>query len=216
MSTTGYVFDAYGTLFDVHAAMRAHAGALGPKWGAISATWRAKQLEYAWVRGLMGSYCDFWRITAESLDHALALHEVDADGLREALLDAYRTLDAYPDAREALERLGRSGARIAILSNGSPEMLSAAVASARFDTLVDDVFSVDAVKAYKTAPEVYRMVTDAWDIKAGKIAFVSANRWDIAGAARFGFRCVWVNRAGAPDEYASYAPERIIASLDAL
>jgi len=213
MTPTGYVFDAYGTLFDVHAAMRANAGTLGDRWEAISATWRAKQLEYSWVRGLMGSYTSFWRLTEEALDHALALHRIDDPALRNTLLDAYWTLDSYPDVHETLERLRKEGTRIAILSNGSPDMLAAAVDSARLGELVDDMFSIEAVKVFKTAPETYRMVTDAWDCKPKKVVFVSANRWDVAGAAKFGFHAIWINRAGLPDEYANYAPDRVVATL---
>lgn len=216
MNPTGYVFDAYGTLFDVHAAMRAHANTLGDRWEAISATWRAKQLEYSWVRGLMGSYASFWRLTEEALDYALALNGIDDAKLRSALLDAYWTLDSYAEVPATLKRLRKNGKRIAILSNGSPDMLAAAVESARLGDLIDDMFSIDAVKVFKTAPETYRMVTDAWDCKAKKVVFVSANRWDIAGAAKFGFHPIWVNRAGLPDEYANYAPERVIDTLEAL
>ena len=216
MTPTGYVFDAYGTLFDVHAAMAGHADALGDRWQAISATWRAKQLEYSWVRGLMGSYASFWRLTEEALDFALARNGIDDGALRAALLDAYWTLDSYDDARATLKRLRKDGTRTAILSNGSPDMLAAAVASARLGELIDDMFSIDAVKVFKTAPETYRMVTDAWDCKPKTVVFVSSNRWDIAGAAKFGFHAVWINRAGLPDEYAGYAPKRVIDTLAAL
>ena len=216
MTPTGYVFDAYGTLFDVHAAMAGHADALGDRWQAISAVWRAKQLEYSWVRGLMGSYASFWRLTEEALDFALVQNGIDDGALRAALLDAYWTLDSYDDVRATLERLRKDGTRTAILSNGSPDMLSAAVASARLGELVDDMFSIDAVKVFKTAPETYRMVTDAWGCKAKNVVFVSSNRWDIAGAAKFGFHAVWINRAGHPDEYAGYAPKRVIDTLAAL
>lgn len=216
MAPIGFVFDAYGTLFDVHSAMRAHADKLGDRWEAISATWRDKQLEYTWVRGLMGSYAEFWKLTEQALDYALQRNGIDDGDLRSALLDAYWTLKAYPEVRETLERLRAEGARIAILSNGSPDMLAAAIGSADIEPLIDDVFSVDAVKVFKTAPETYRMVTDAWKAKPKKIVFVSSNRWDIAGAAKFGFKPVWVNRAGLPDEYAKYPPERVIGSLEAL
>ena len=216
MAAKGFVFDASGTLFDVHAAMRAHADRLGGRWEAISATWRDKQLEYTWVRGLMGSYSDFWKLTEQALDYALARNDIDDAALRDALLDAYWTLNAYPEVRGALERLRADGTRIAILSNGSPDMLAAAIASAKLEPLIDATFSVDAVKTFKTAPETYRMVTDAWEIKPSKIAFVSSNRWDIAGATKFGFKTIWLNRAGMPDEYSHYPPERVIASLDGL
>lgn len=214
MATLGYVFDAYGTLLDVHSAVRKHADKVGPKSAEVSNMWRSKQLEYTWVRSLMGSYTDFWHITEQALDYALAVHDVAPDDVRTPLLGAYFTLEPYNDAGEALARLRRKEKRIAILSNGSPEMLDAALASANIASAVDDVFSVHAIKKFKTAPDVYRMVTDAWQCKAKQIKFVSSNRWDVAGAQKFGFRPIWLNRSDAPDEYAKYAPEKIIASLD--
>ncbi len=217
MTASAYVFDAYGTLLDVHAAVRQHSDALGPAGAKMSQVWRQKQLEYSWVRSLMGSYADFWRLTEDALDYALEANDLGADiQLRQVLLDAYWTLDAYPEVPAVLERLRNNGARIAILSNGSPDMLNAAIESGGLRDMVDDVFSVDAIKQYKTAPEVYRMVTNSWDMPAKDISFQSSNRWDVAGAQKFGFQTVWINRTEQPDEYKNYQPDRVIPTLNEL
>lgn len=215
MTETAYVFDAYGTLFDVHSAVRQHADALGPAGARMSQMWRAKQLEYSWVRSLMGSYSDFWKLTEEALDYALEANDLGSgEGhLRSLLLDAYWTLDAYPEVPKVLTGLRESGARIGILSNGSPDMLEAAIKSAKIDHLIDNVLSVDAVKTFKTTPEVYQMVTDCWDLRPEDVSFQSSNRWDIAGATKFGFQTVWINRFKQPDEYKNYSPGRVIDNL---
>lgn len=213
MAFAGFVFDAYGTLFDVHSAVRRHAEGLGPRGERLSETWRNKQLEYAWVRSLMGSYADFWTLTTEALDFAMAESGLDDAALRDALLEAYWTLDAYDDVRDALVRQREKGAKTAILTNGSTDMIQAAVEHAGLADLLDDIFCVDAVKVFKTSPDVYRMVPDSWDLVAGEISFQSSNRWDIAGAAKFGFESVWINRANRPDEYRKYAPSRTITTL---
>jgi 2-haloacid dehalogenase len=216
MTHAAYVFDAYGTLFDVHAAVRRHAGEIGPAGQALSELWRAKQLEYSWVRALMGSYLDFWQLTEQALDHAMA-RQPDVDpALRDKLLEAYWKLDCYPEVPSVLKSLKGRGAKIAVLSNGSPAMLESAVANAQLDTIIDDVFSVDALKTFKTAPEVYEMVTTAYRIYPEAVSFQSSNRWDVAGAVRFGFRAVWINRARMPDEYAELAPDMILPSLEGL
>ena len=213
MQVRTYVFDAYGTLFDVHAAVRKHADSLGPDGPRLSEIWRTKQLEYSWIRTLMGSYADFWRLTEEALDYALsATPGVDAS-CRDKLLEAYWTLDCYPEVPEVLARLREKDARIAILSNGSPDMLSAAVDSAGLAGFFDAVLSVEAVKTFKTAPQVYRMVTDTFDVAPAEVSFQSSNRWDIAGAHKFGFHTVWINRAGLPNEYQNYGPSREISDL---
>lgn len=217
MTASAYIFDAYGTLFDVHAAVRKHADSLGPAGARMSQIWRQKQLEYSWVRSLMGSYADFWRLTEDALDYALEANDLGADSdLRRALLDAYWTLDAYPEVPKVLTRLRDSGARIGILSNGSPDMLSAAIDSGGLHDLIDDVFSVDAIKIYKAAPEVYQMVTTSWGMLAKDVSFQSSNRWDVAGAHKFGFQTVWINRTEQPDEYKNYQPDRVIPTLNEL
>lgn len=213
MAKLGYVFDAYGTLFDVHSAMRKLADEIGPNHAAVSETWRTKQLEYSWVRSLMGSYKHFWKLTGEALDYALKHHGRDDEALHAKLMEQYWTLDAYDDVVPTLKRLREEGYRIAILSNGSPDMLAAATDHSGIAPLVDDIFSVDAVKTFKTSPDVYRMVTDAWDCRAKKVGFVSSNRWDIAATSKFEFKTVWLNRSGAVDEYITYPPGKVISTL---
>lgn len=216
MACTIYAFDAYGTLFDVHAAVRRHADAVGPDASLLSEIWRAKQLEYSWVRTLSGRYRDFWTLTEEALDFAFAAVPSADRATRTALLDAYRRLDCYPEVREVIRSLKQDGRQLAILSNGSPDMLANAVAAAGLDGAFDAVISVDALKTYKTDPRVYDLVTTQFRVYPEAVSFQSSNRWDIAGATAHGFRTVWVNRAGAPDEYADLSPAAVLQSLEGL
>ncbi|WP_421871701.1 haloacid dehalogenase type II [Pararhizobium sp.] len=216
MSHAAYVFDAYGTLFDVHAAVRRHSAAIGPDGQAFSDLWRAKQLEYSWIRTLMGTYTDFWALTEQSLDYAFARFPSADKTLKPALLDAYWHLDCYPEVPSVLKHLKDRGARIAILSNGTPQMLQSAVKKAGLDLIIDDIFSVEAVKAFKTVPSVYDMVTTTYRLYPDAVSFQSSNRWDIAGATKFGFRTVWINRTNMPDEYADFGPALILPSLESL
>lgn len=209
-----YVFDAYGTLFDVHSAVGRHRAKIGAPADELSNLWRTKQLEYTWVRTLSGAYRDFRQITADALDFAAARFGGLRPDLREALLAAYETLDAYPDVRPALSRLRAAGAQTAILSNGSPEMLASAVKSAGVEDLFDACLSVHGLGAYKTAPSAYGLVADRFGIAPPEISFQSSNRWDVAGGTRFGFRATWINRSGAPDEYADLAPAATFRDLD--
>ncbi len=211
-----YAFDAYGTLFDVHAAIARHRAAAGPDAERFSDIWRTKQLEYTWTLTLAGNYADFWTLTERALDYAFARVPTVDRALRARLLDAYLELDAFPDARPALAELEARGARLAILSNGTPRMLAAAVEAAGFGELFDAVLSVEAVHMYKPRPEVYALVTDGLAIRPSDVVFVSSNRWDVMGAVSFGFNAVWVNRARMPDEYQTAAPPREISNLAAL
>jgi 2-haloacid dehalogenase len=211
-----YVFDAYGTLFDVHAAIARHRAAAGADADRFSEIWRTKQLEYTWTLTLAGHYVDFWTLTQRALDFAFArVPSVDRT-LRPKLLDAYLALDAFPDARATLSDLKAKGARLAILTNGTPRMVTAAVEAAGIADLLDAVLSVDAARRYKPRPEVYELVTGALSVKPTDVAFVSSNRWDIMGAVSFGFDAFWINRAQMPDEYADFAPLQQIPNLAAL
>ncbi|MGE0501492.1 MAG: haloacid dehalogenase type II [Rhizobiaceae bacterium] len=216
MAAVHYAFDAYGTLFDVHAAVRRHAATIGPGAQALSDLWRSKQLEYTWVRTLAGTYRDFWELTAEALDFAFARFPDLDRSWRDRLLEAYLTLDCYPEVPAVLRSLKDRGARLCILSNGSPRMLETAVRSAGLGPLLDDIFSVDAARRFKTDPATYALVTASWGVSPSEVSFQSSNRWDIAGATRFGFRCTWINRTGQPDEYGDLPPERIVETLAAL
>ncbi len=211
-----YLFDAYGTLFDIHAAVARLAEKAGPDGEQLSRVWRAKQLEYSWVRTLLDQYLDFWTLTEQALDHAFAVVPSVDRSLRGPLLDAYRTLDCFPEVGAVLRHLKRANARLAILSNGSPAMLESAVRSAGLDGMLDAWFSVDAVKRFKTHPDAYAIYRGTWQMEPAEISFVSSNRWDIAGAYRFGFRTIWINRSGMPDEYADCAPDLILDSLTSL
>jgi 2-haloacid dehalogenase len=211
-----FVFDAYGTLFDVHAAVARHAAAVGPDAARLSEIWRLKQLEYSWVRSLAERYEPFWTLTRKALDHALARCPGVDRGVRERLLDAYLALDAYPEVPAVLVALRSRGLGTGILSNGSPEMLASAVASAGLEALLDHVLSVEAVRTFKTSPRTYALATAAFGLRPDEIMFVSSNRWDVAGAAAFGLRCLWVDRSGAPDEYEGLAPAATVGSLSDL
>jgi 2-haloacid dehalogenase len=209
-------FDAYGTLLDVHSAVRRLADRIGPDAAAFSAHWRSKQLEYSWVLSLAGRYRDFWQLTVEALDHAFGVFPAVDRALRDDLLDAYRTLSAYPEAAAALARLRTAGFRLCLFSNGEPSMLDDAVASADLRGHLDAIVSVHGAQVFKTAPSAYGLVTHAFTCEARDVALVSSNRWDIAGGAAFGFAGIWVNRLGLPDEYPGLEPVAMVKDLDAL
>jgi 2-haloacid dehalogenase len=206
-----FVFDAYGTLFDVHAAIGRHRSAAGPDADRFSEIWRSKQLEYTWTLTLAGSYLDFWTLTERALDYAFARFPSVDKALKPRLLDAYLELDAFPDARIVLRDLKARGETTAILSNGSPKMLAAAVQAAKID--LDAVLSVDALRIYKPRLEVYALVIERFKLAPSDVVFVSSNRWDVMGAAAFGFRTAWVNRAKMPEEY---GPAAVLADLGGL
>ncbi len=211
-----YVFDAYGTLFDVHAAVRRHVGSFGPDAAAFSAHWRAKQLEYSWVRSLMNRYQDFWVLTEQALDHSFATFPAVPRDLKPDLLDAYGKLDCYREVPETIKALKARSRQLAILSNGSPEMLAGAVRAAGLDGAFDGIFSVDEIAAYKTDERVYELITTHFRVYPEAVSFQSSNRWDIAGATAFGFRTVWINRDNQPDEYLDLPPSAVLTSLDGL
>jgi 2-haloacid dehalogenase len=216
MACSVYAFDAYGTLFDVHAAVRRHAAALGPDAARLSELWRAKQLEYSWVRSLAGRYLDFWTLTEQALDFALAAFPGVDRSLRTALLDAYRGLDCYPEVPELIRALRARGRKLAVLSNGSPEMLASAVSAAGLDGCFDAVLSVDPVRTYKSDQRVYDLVTTHFRCYPEAVSFQSSNRWDVAGATVYGLRTVWINRASAPDEYSDMPAAAVLPSLQGL
>jgi 2-haloacid dehalogenase len=207
------VFDAYGTLFDYNSAAARCKNVLGDDWQTLSDLWRRKQLEYTWLRSLMGRHTDFWHVTGEALDYALGVLKRDDPGLRALLMQQYLNLDPYPEVPQMLERLKARNMRAAILSNGSPTMLVAATNSAKLTQLVDTVLSVESAGIFKPHPSVYQLAVDKLALPATRMCFLSSNGWDAAGAAAFGFRAVWVNRAGAPEENLPGRPERQIKTL---
>ena len=207
------VFDAYGTLFDFASAARGCADVLGDGIDRLTALWRDKQLQYTWLRALQGRHADFWQVTGDALDFALATLGIDKPGLRGRLMDLYLRLDAFPEVPDVLRRLKKAGMRTAILSNGSPAMLDAVVKSSGLGALLDAVLSVEAVGVYKPHPKVYQLAVDRLAVPAAAIAFQSSNAWDAYAASAFGMRVVWCNRYGAQPERLPGAPDRAVRSL---
>jgi len=210
------VFDAYGTLFDFVAPMARRRDRIGDKTDHLIALWRRKQLEYSWLRTLMGRHTDFWHVTGEALDYAIAALGLTNPALRAELMQVYLTLDAYPDASPTLERIKAAGLRTAILSNGSSTMLTAIVNHAGITRMLDAVLSAEERSSFKPHPVVYRLAVDVLDIAAPHICFVTANGWDAAGAAAFGFQTAWINRTGEPPEQLPNGPTATIGTLDDL
>jgi 2-haloacid dehalogenase len=208
-----YVFDAYGTLFDVHSAVARYRSEIGAQADRLSDIWRAKQLEYSWVRSLMGAYRNFEVLTAEALDFAASSCGGLSDSLRQSLLDAYMRLDAYPDVEPTLVTLRQRGAKTAILSNGTIPMLEAACHFAKLRHLFDAILSVDQVKVFKTHRSVYDLVATHFGCDAAEVSFQSSNRWDIAGAAHYGFHALWINRRAQQEEYSDLPPALVLPSL---
>jgi 2-haloacid dehalogenase len=212
------VFDAYGTLLNVHAAMAKHASRLGPDWERMSADWRTKQIEYSWVRSLAGAahHRDFWSLTQEALAFVAARYGIVDEALLADVLVAYRRLDAYPEVPAMLASLRDRGVPRAILSNGEPGMLADAVRGAGIAELLDDVLSVESVGVFKPDPRVYRLVTERFGLPPEAIDFYSSNPWDAFGARAFGFRVSWVNRSRQPDEYGLRGHVAELADLSAV
>jgi 2-haloacid dehalogenase len=202
------VFDAYGTLFDFNSAASAARSELGDDWQHVSDLWRQKQLQYTWLRGLAGHHADFWQVTGDALEFALATLSLERPGLRVRLMNLYLQLATYPEVSETLRRLKATGRKLAILSNGTPAMLEAIVRRAGLEQLFDAVLSVEEVGVYKPHPSVYGLASARLKIAPSRICFLSSNAWDAFSAKAFGLRAVWCNRFGQ-------APERIPATPDA-
>lgn len=218
MTITTCIFDAYGTLFDVSSAARAAAAEPGREvlagvWPVLSENWRRKQLEYSWLRAVMGAHCDFWQVTEDGLDWAMEASGLTDAGLRDRLLALYRELAAYPEVPAMLGALKARGLATAILSNGSPAMLVAAARSAGIGGLLDDILSVESVGVFKPSARVYTLVTERFSCRPDQVLFVSSNGWDAAGASAFGFTTVWVNRAGLPVDRLPAKPRYILPDL---
>ena len=210
----GYVFDAYGTLFDVHSVVEAGRDVSADPL-ALSALWRQKQLEYTWLRALMGRYEDFWTVTEDALRYAIRRLGLTASEVQiRWLMDAYLSLPCFPDVKAALERL-TPRPRV-ILSNGSPRMLTAVVASSGLGAYFDHVLSVDAVKTYKPSAQVYALGPQALGISPEELLFVSSNAWDVVGAKMFGYQVAWCNRMLAPEEELGARADFVISRLDQL
>jgi len=212
----GCVFDAYGTLFDFAAAARNCRDVLGDDIDRLTALWRDKQLQYTWLRAAQGRHADFWQVTGDALDFALETLGLTKPGLRDRLMSLYLTLDPFPEVSSVLARLKAAGLQTAILSNGSPAMLDAAVKAAKLETLLDAVLSVEEVGVYKPHPRVYQLAVDRLGISSSAISFQSSNAWDAYAASAFGMQVVWCNRYGQRRERLPGSPNREIRSLTEL
>ncbi len=210
------VFDAYGTLFDVSSVARGAKDALGDQWQAFSDLWRTKQLQYTWLRGLAGRHADFWQVTGDALDFAMAALNFTDGELRDRLMHLYLELSAYPEVPGMLRGLRAGGIKLAILSNGTPTMLASAVRNAGLDDLFDAVLSVEEVGVFKPHPSVYRLATERLQISPDRICFLSSNAWDAFSAKAFGFRVLWCNRLGQMPERIPAAPDGEIEDLSGL
>jgi 2-haloacid dehalogenase len=211
------VFDAYGTLFDLHSATARYAREVGPQAMALSQLWRNKQIEYSWIRTGMArmpdGWRDFWSLTEEALTYSMAALKIEIPGLREKLLSAYMTLDAYPEVPETLKLLRKMGMRTAILSNGTQKMLRAALAATGVEDLVSAIFSADDVKRFKPSAALYNLVPAHFDVTPQQAVFHSSNQWDAAGAAAFGFQVVLIDRHLQPREYGFMKPLAVVRDL---
>lgn len=207
------VFDAYGTLFDVTSAAAREKDALGDKWQPLAELWRTKQLQYTWLRSLMGRHADFWQVTGEALDYSMASLKIVDPALRERLMSLYLTLTSYPEVKATLEKLKAGGMKLAILSNGSPRMLAAATENAAIAGLLDAVLSVEQVGIFKVHPSVYALATERFGIERNQVCFLSSNGWDAHAAKAYGFHVVWCNRFGQAPEQLPEVPDGQITTL---
>ena len=209
------VFDAYGTLFDVNSAAEKSKDKIGNKWENFANFWRTTQLEYTWLRSLMKKHKNFWQITEDSLDKSMETFQIDKS-LRNDLLSLYKELSPYPEVKNVLENLKKKSFKLAILSNGTPELLNHLVKSSDLENLFDDIFSVEEVKIYKPDPKVYDIPVNKYKVTKGEITFLSANTWDVSGAGNYGYNSIWVNRNNSVFDKLDYKPKNEIKNLKQL
>ena len=209
------IFDAYGTLFDVNSAAEKCKDKIGAKWEGFANFWRTTQLEYTWLRSLMGRYKDFWQITEDSLDKSMKTFKIDAS-MKNELLNLYKVLSPYKEVSETLKKLKVKNFKLAILSNGTPSLLKELVESNNLDDLFDDLFSVEEVGIYKPNSKVYDLPIKKYKIKNNEVAFLSANTWDVSGGGNSGFHSIWVNRNNNIFDNLDYKPTHQVKDLSEL
>ena len=209
------VFDAYGTLFDVNSAAEKCKGKIGNKWEGFANFWRTTQLEYTWLRSLMKRHKDFWQITEDSLDKSMKAFKIHSS-MKNELLNLYKVLSPYPEVKEVLKKLKVKKYKLAILSNGTPTLLSQLVKSSNLENIFDDLFSVEEVRVYKPDSKVYDMPIKKYQIKPDEVAFLSANTWDVSGGGNYGYNTIWVNRNNNIFDNLDYEPKNEIKNLKKL
>ena len=209
------IFDAYGTLFDVNSAAEKCKERLGDKWEGFANYWRTTQLEYTWLRSLMRRHKDFWQITEDSLDKSMNFYNID-NAMRSELLDLYKVLSPFTEVRDALNKLKQSNYKLAILSNGTPDLLNELVVSNQLKAIFDDIFSVEEAGIFKPDSKVYDLPINKYNIEKNEILFLSANTWDVSGAGNYGYNTVWVNRNNNIFDKLDFEPNQQISNLSEL
>ena len=215
MKTKAIVFDAYGTLFDVNSAAEKCKDKIGNKWETFANFWRTTQLEYTWLRSLMKRHKNFWQVTEDSLDKSMKVFNIDRN-MKKELLNLYKVLSPYPEVKKVLENLKKKNFKLAILSNGTPDLLNELVVSNNLNTLFDDLFSIEEVKVYKPDSRVYEIPTKKYKIKVGEVTFLSANTWDVSGGGNYGYNSIWVNRNKSEFDILDFQPKNEINNLTQL
>ena len=215
MKTKAVVFDAYGTLFDVNSAAKRCKDKIGTKWETFANFWRTTQLEYTWLRSLMKRHKNFWDITEDSLDKSMKVFNINKN-MKNDLLGLYKILSPYPEVKGVLEDLKKKNFKLAILSNGTLDLLNELVESNKLNNLFDDLFSIEEVKIYKPDPRVYEMPIKKYKIKSDEITFLSANTWDVSGGGNFGYNSIWVNRHNSVFDILDFQPKNEISNLTQL
>ena len=215
MKIKAVVFDAYGTLFDVNSAAEKCKDKIGSKWEAFANHWRTTQLEYTWLRSLMNRHKNFWDVTEDSLDKSIRVFSIDKN-MKNDLLNLYKILSPYPEVKEVLENLKKKSFKLAILSNGTPSLLSELIKNSDLNNLFDDLFSVEEVKVYKPDSRVYELPVKKYNVKADEVTFLSANTWDVSGGGNFGYNSIWVNRNKSEFDILDYQPKNEINNLKQL
>ena len=215
MKTKAVVFDAYGTLFDVNSAAEKCKDKIGAKWETFANFWRTTQLEYTWLRSLMKRHKNFWDITEDSLDKSMKVFNINKN-MKNELLSLYKILSPYPEVRGVLEDLKKKNFKLAILSNGTPDLLNELVENNKLNNLFDDLFSIEEVKIYKPDPRVYEIPIKKYEIKSDEITFLSANTWDVSGGGNFGYNSIWVNRHNSVFDNLDFQPKNEISNLTQL
>ena len=209
------IFDAYGTLFDVNSAAEKCKKKLGDKWEGFANYWRTTQLEYTWLRSLMRRHKDFWQITEDSLDKSMNFYNID-NSMRSELLNLYKVLSPFTEVRDALNKLKQSNYKLAILSNGTPDLLNELVVSNGLKDIFDDIFSVEEVGIFKPDSKVYDLPINKYNIEKNEVLFLSANTWDVSGAGNYGYNTVWVNRNNNIFDKLDFEPNQQISNLSEL
>ena len=215
MKTKAVVFDAYGTLFDVNSAAEKCKDKIGAKWETFANFWRTTQLEYTWLRSLMKRHKNFWDVTEDSLDKSMKVFNINKN-MKNELLSLYKILSPYPEVKEVLEDLKKKNFKLAILSNGTPDLINELVESNKLNNLFDDLFSIEEVKIYKPDPRVYEIPIKKYKIKSDEITFLSANTWDVSGGGNFGYNSIWVNRHNSVFDILDFQPKNEISNLKQL